>query len=430
MPLPLMRQSANRKSKMASNEFQPLQGMSDIRTPEIYLWRMIEEKARTIFNTYGYEEIRTPVLEKLSVFQRSLGDSTDVVKKEMYSFKPSKHELAMRPEGTAGTVRHLAGRGEEGLNARVFYISSMFRYERPQAGRKRQFHQIGVEATGEPNPLADAECIALQQHLLSAWGLTGSKIQISTRGMPSDRAPVAEGLRKALQPHLQELCGDCQRRIDENVLRVIDCKNEGCVHIVDQIPSALEFMSGESRAYLDRVISVLKTMGITAELNPRLVRGLDYYVHTVWEITHDALGAQNAIAGGGRYEIALGRKAVPGVGFALGMERVITALEACGIQGEQFAPAGGVWLISLGEAALLENMKLAAELRADGVRCGLELEAKSMKAQMRKASRSGAEKVIIRGDEELAKDIAVVKDMQEGSQEERSLEDVIRSLNP
>ncbi|HSR88083.1 MAG TPA: ATP phosphoribosyltransferase regulatory subunit, partial [Pontiella sp.] len=236
---------------MASNEFQPLQGMSDIQAPEIHLWSMIEEKARAIFNAYGYEEIRTPVLEKLSVFQRSLGDTTDVVKKEMYSFKPSKHELAMRTEGTAGTIRHLAGRGEEGLNARVFYIAPMFRYERPQAGRKRQFHQIGVEATGEPNPLADAECIALQQHLLSEWGLTGSKIQISTRGIPSDRKPVAEGLRKALQPYLHELCEDCRRRIDENVLRVIDCKNEKCGKIVDQVPSALEFMSEESRIYLD-----------------------------------------------------------------------------------------------------------------------------------------------------------------------------------
>jgi histidyl-tRNA synthetase len=412
---------------MASNEFQPLQGMSDIYAPEIHLWRMIEEKARELFDAYGYEEIRTPVLEKLSVFQRSLGDTTDVVKKEMYSFKPSKHELAMRPEGTAGTIRHLAGRGEEGLNARVFYIAPMFRYERPQAGRKRQFHQIGVEATGEPNPLADAECIALQQHLLSAWGLTGSKIEISTRGMPSDRKPVSDGLRKALQPHLHELCEDCQRRIDENVLRVIDCKNEQCGRIVDQIPSALEFMSEESRTYLDQVISALKTMGIEVEINPKLVRGLDYYVHTVWEITHGALGAQNAISGGGRYEIALGKKAIPGVGFALGMERVITSLEACGITAEQFAPAGGIWLISLGEAALIENMKLARELRAKGVRCGMELEAKSMKAQMRKASRANAEKVVIRGDDEIEKNTALVKDMNEGSQNEVSLEDVIRN---
>jgi histidyl-tRNA synthetase len=410
---------------MASNEFQPLQGMSDIQAPEIYLWRMMEERARTVFTCYGYDELRTPVLEKLSVFQRSLGDTTDVVKKEMYSFKPSKHELGMRPEGTAGTMRHLAGRGEEGLNARVFYIAPMFRYERPQAGRKRQFHQVGVEATGEPNPLADAETIAMQKALLDAWGLTGSKIQISTRGEPSDRKPVADGLRAALQPHLNDLCEDCQRRIDENVLRVIDCKNESCQKIVDQIPSAIEFMSDASRAYLDRVIQTLETMGVEVTVNPKLIRGLDYYVHTVWEISHSALGAQDALAGGGRYEIALGKKAIPGVGFAVGFERAIMALEACGITGEQFAPEGGIWLVSLGQAALLENMKLAVDLRSRGIRCGMELASKSMKAQLRKANRAGAAKVIIRGDEEIEKGTAIVKDMAEGLQEELNFEDVL-----
>ena len=408
-----------------ANEFQPLQGMSDISAPEIYLWRMMEERARAVFNSYGYDELRTPSIEKLSVFKRSIGDTTDVVKKEMYSFKPSKHELALRPEGTAGTIRHLAGCGEEGLNARVFYIAPMFRYERPQAGRKRQFHQVGVEATGAANPLADAECIAMQKGLLDAWGLTGSRIQISTRGEPSDRKPVAEGLRAALRPFEKELCEDCQRRIDENVLRVIDCKNESCQQIVDQIPSAIEFMSPASRDYLDQVVAALDAMGIEVTVNPKLIRGLDYYVHTVWEISHSALGAQDALAGGGRYVINLGKKGIPGVGFAVGFERAIMALNACGITGNQFAPEGGVWLVSLGEAALKENMKLARELRVKGVRCGMELEAKSMKAQMRKASRSGAATAVIRGDEELEKGIAVIKDLKEGSQEEATLEDFL-----
>jgi histidyl-tRNA synthetase len=411
---------------MASNEFQPLQGMSDIYAPEIYLWRMMEERARTVFNSYGYEELRTPVLEKVSVYQRSLGDTTDVVKKEMYSFKPSKHELAMRPEGTAGTIRHLAGRGEEGLNARVFYIAPMFRYERPQAGRKRQFHQVGVEATGEANPLADAECIALQKNLLDAWGLSGSRIQVSTRGEPSDRAPVAEGLRAALQPHVSDLCEDCQRRIEENVLRVIDCKNPDCGAIVDQIPSAIDFMSEASKRYLDQVIEALNAMGIEVTVNPKLIRGLDYYVQTVWEISHPALGAQDALAGGGRYEIALGKKAVAGVGFAVGFERAIMALNACGIEAEQFAPDGGVWLVSLGEAALAENMKLARAIRARGVRCGMELTAKSLKAQMRRADRVKAQKVVILGDDELARGVAVVKNMVEGTQQEMSLTEILQ----
>ncbi|HEY5653104.1 MAG TPA: histidine--tRNA ligase [Pontiella sp.] len=413
---------------MASNEFQPLQGMSDIVAPDIYLWRMMEERARSVFSTYGYDELRTPVLEKISVFQRSLGETTDVVKKEMYSFKPSKHELAMRPEGTAGTMRHLAGCGEEGMNARVFYIAPMFRYERPQAGRKRQFHQVGVEATGEPNPLADAECIALQKSLLDAWGLTGSTIKVSTRGELSDRKPVADGLREALRQYEDGLCEDCQRRIDENVLRVVDCKNKHCQKIVDQIPSPTEFMSEESRNYLNQVIQALEAMGVDVTVDPKLIRGLDYYVHTVWEISHSALGAQDAVAGGGRYLIDLGRKSIPGVGFAVGFERAIMALEACGISGEQFSPDGGIWLVSLGDTALIENMKLAQQLRSKGIRCGMELAAKSMKAQMRKASRAGANKVIIRGDDEIEKEILVIKDMGQGTQEEANLSELFEKI--
>lgn len=413
---------------MASGEFQPLQGMSDITAPEIYLWRMIEERARNLFSCYGYEELRTPILEKLSVFKRSIGDTTDVVKKEMYAFKPSKHELAMRPEGTAGTIRHLAGRGEEGLNARVFYIAPMFRYERPQAGRKRQFHQVGVEATGQPCPLADAECIALQQQLLDAWGLTGSTININSRGTKTDQKLVSENLRQLLDPHRGELCEDCQRRMDENVLRVVDCKNEQCSQIAGALPEMRSFMTEESQQYLDTVISALGKMGIEVEYDRSLVRGLDYYVHTVWEITHGALGAQNAIAGGGRYEVSLGRKSVPGVGFAMGIERVIASLENCGVTAEQFRPTGGVWLVSLGENALAENMLLARELRSRGVRCEMELAAKSMKAQMRKASRAGAGKVLIRGDEEIAAGTVIVKDMQEGGQEEVGLEAFLQDV--
>jgi histidyl-tRNA synthetase len=346
----------------------------------------------------------------------------------MYAFEDrGGRELALRPEGTAGTIRHLAGRGEEGLNARVYYIAPMFRCERPQAGRKRQFHQVGVEATGAPNPLADAECIALQQHLLEEWGLTGSKILINSRGTKEDQKLISENLRRLLDLQRGELCEDCQRRMDENVLRVIDCKNEGCQKIAADLPEMRSFMTQESQDYLNTVIETLSRMGVEVEYDRSLVRGLDYYVHTVWEITHGALGAQNAIAGGGRYEIALGKKAVPGVGFAMGMERIITSLEACGITAEQFAPESGVWLISLGDAALAENMKLAKELRSQGVRCGMELETKSMKAQMRKADRSGAATVIIRGEDEISKGTVIVKNMAEGSQEELNLEDVIRN---
>lgn len=412
---------------MASNEFQPLQGMSDIQTPEIYLWQMIEERARKLFSCYGYMELRTPSLEKVSVFKRSIGDTTDVVQKEMYAFEDrGGRHLALRPEGTAGTIRHLAGRGEEGRNARVFYIAPMFRCERPQAGRKRQFHQVGVEATGEPNPLADAECIVMQQQLLESWGLKGSTILINSRGTKDDQKLIAKSLHELLDVHRNALCEECQRRMDENVLRVIDCKNDACKKIVETLPEMRSFMTEESQEYLNTVIETLKSLGVQVEYDRTLVRGLDYYVHTVWEITHNALGSQNAIAGGGRYEISLGKKALPGVGFAMGMERVITSLEACGITADQFVPDGDLWLVSLGDAALLENMKLVRELRGKGYLCGMELEVKSMKAQLRKASRYGAKKVIIRGDDELESKTVIIKNMDDGTQETSALSELFR----
>jgi len=407
---------------MAHDALQPIQGMSDLSAPEVYLWQHMETCARRVFGLYGFDELRTPVLEKTAVFLRSLGDTTDIVRKEMYTFEDrGGRSLTLRPEGTAGVVRALAARGAEGLNARVFYIGPMFRCERPQAGRKRQFHQIGVEATGPSAPLADAEVIAMQEHYLAEIGLPGAAIKVNTRGTAADRRPVAEGLRKALEPHREALCEDCLRRLDENVLRVLDCKNEACADVAAELPPMTTFMSAESRQYLDAVLAALQRLGVRAEPDPKLVRGLDYYVHTVWEITHDALGAQNALAGGGRYEIEIGGKPVAGVGFAMGMERLVTALENEGVAAEQFAPEPGVWLVSLGEAALAANLELAQRLRRAGVCTGLELESKSLKAQMRRAGRVGLERVVIRGENELAAGTAVIKSMTDGTQEELAL---------
>lgn len=414
---------------MASNAFQPVQGMSDIDKPDVYLWQHIEKTARAIFERYDFGEVRTPVLEKSKVFLKSLGDTTDIVQKEMYTFEDrGGRSLTIRPEGTAGTIRYLGGLGEDGLSARVYYMGPMFRCERPQAGRKRQFHQIGVEATGPANALADVEVIAMQEHLLSELGLPGARILINSRGTAADRKPVSEGLRAALKPFEAELCEDCRRRMDENVLRVIDCKNEVCRKIVGRLPEMRDFMAEDSRAYLDEVIERLQDLGVDAQYDPKLVRGLDYYCHTVWEVQHDALGAQNALSGGGRYEVMIGNKNVPGVGFALGVERLITAMEAAGVTADRFVPEAGVWLVSMGEAALNANFKLLQELRKTGLKCGMELEAKSMKAQMRKANRSGVTCCVIVGDDELAKQVAVVKDMSGGTQQEVPLAELAAYL--
>jgi len=414
---------------MSSSSFQPLQGMSDIASPDIYFWQMIEERAREIFARYRFQEIRTPILEKTALFTHSLGDTTDVVTKEMYSLEDrGGRRLSLRPEGTAGAVRTLAAGSEETANARVYYMGPMFRCERPQAGRKRQFHQIGVEAIGAPNPRADAEVIALQLHLLSAWGLDGAKIRLNTIGLPEDRAAVLEGLREAIRPRLSELPEEAQLRFETNVLRLLDSKDEAVQKVIADVPPVIEFMSAESRAYLDTVIETLRSLEIDVEVDPSLVRGLDYYVHTVWEVVHGGLGAQNAISGGGRYRIQIGNKTIDGVGFAMGVERMISALQSNGIGADQFAPKPAVFIVSLGEEALKENMLLAQMLRQRGIACEMELTNRKVKAQMKRANKNGAKLVIIRGDIELEKGIFVLKDMNEGTQREVELPDLMELL--
>ena len=404
---------------MAPDTFQPIQGMSDLAPPEIHRWQHVEATAREILHRYSFEEVRTPILERTEVFQRSLGDTTDVVQKEMYSFEDrGGRSLTLRPEGTAGVMRYIAGQAQAAQDARLYYIGPMFRSERPQAGRRRQFHQIGVEAVGAPCPAADAEIIALQADILRALGLKDFKLEWNTRGLPADRARVATGLQAALAPRRAALCENCRRRFDVNPLRVVDCKNEGCRAIVADIPPVTEFMSEEARAYRDDVARHLRHLQIPAEENPRLVRGLDYYVHTVWEITHTGLGAQDALSGGGRYALTLGKQTIEGVGFAMGLERVIAALTAQGLEPARPAAQPCVWLVAQGEPAFAENLLLMQSLRMRGVACAMDLRGRSMKAQMRAAHRAGSRYVIIRGEQEMEQGTFQLKDMEQGAQEE------------
>lgn len=405
--------------------------MSDLSAPEIYLWQMVETRARELFALYGYEEVRTPVLERTDVFVRSLGDTTEVVQKEMYAFEDrGGRSVALRPEGTAGVIRFIAGGGPELRRARLYYMGPMFRAERPQAGRKRQFHQIGVEHLGEANPVADAECIAMQAHLLRAWGLSDFEIQVNTRGLPEDRKAVADGLRKALEPRRRELCEDCQRRYEENVLRILDCKQEACGRIAAALPPVTDFMSAEARDYFEQVLELLEALDVPVERNPRLVRGLDYYMHTVWEFTHGALGAQDAISGGGRYRIDVDGDAVDGVGFALGVERVLMALAAEGVDGDAFRERPKVWVVTQGERAFRENLVLTMTLRHHGVACGMEMEKRSMKAQMRAAGRAEARYAVIRGDREMDDGTFLVKDMESGAQDTMDMPSLMEKLLP
>ena len=408
---------------------QPVQGMSDIAAPEVRLWQRIEGVAREVLARYGFEELRTPVVEFEAVFTRSLGETTDVVQKEMYVFEKGGRRLCLRPEGTAGVMRHAAGLGaQETDGARWYYIGPMFRSERPQAGRKRQFHQCGVECLEPPSPLVDAEILALQVDLLRAWGLDDCEVRLNTRGEIGGQAQVAAGLRAALAPREADLCEDCRRRISENVLRVLDCKNETCRAVVATLPPMTDFMGAESRAYLAQVGAHLAALGVAHRIDPLLVRGLDYYEHTVWEIASTALGAQNAVAGGGRYRMNLGGRELTGVGFAIGLERVVGVLQALGRADALVPPPPRrAWLVGLGAEALKQNLALMQSLRAAGLACQMAYGG-SMKSQMRAANKSGAAWAVIRGDDELAQGVVALKDLVSGVQETLPLDRLVSEL--
>ena len=404
---------------MSVNE--PLPGTSDIWEPELSDWVLLENKAREIFSRYAYSELRTPIFERSDVFVRNLGSETDVVQKEMYSFKDrGGRDLTLRPEGTAGVMRAIAHRGlNQGEEARVFYFGPMFRGERPAAGRRRQFHQIGVEAVGSDSPWMDAECIAMLTHFLQELGISGSKVLLNSRGLPEDREAVSSALKEYFRPKLPELCEDCQRRLETNVWRMLDCKNPACQQTALQAPKILDLLSESSREFFKRSCEGLAELGVDYEVAPRMVRGLDYYVHTVFEITHSGLGAQDALAGGGRYRISLpgDKRCHEGIGFAAGMERLLLARESLGLQSAA-KPEADTYIVSLGENAIAAGLRLADELRRLGLggRVKADLSARSMKAQMRSANREGALVVLILGEDEIARAEVSCRNMQSSEQ--------------
>lgn len=401
--------------------FAPPPGTADIFAAEAKRWRQLEESAASVFSRYGYGELRTPIFEYTEVFQRGLGGETEVVQKEMYTFEDrGGRSLTLRPEGTAGVMRALSNTDVmNGVEQRVYYCGPMFRGERPAAGRRRQFHQIGVENVGRIAPLIDVECIAMLMHYLDVIGIHDAKLSINTRGVMSDRGPAGELLRRYFSAHIEEMCEDCRARLERNVWRILDCKQERCRRIVAEAPDYVAGFSAESRAYFDEVQSGLTALGVPFTVDPLLVRGLDYYVHTVFELSHTGLGAQTAIAGGGRYELFLPGQSrpVPGVGFAAGMERLMMVQDALGVNpgGEDPLP---LYLVGLGAAARTANLELAARLRRAGVAVGVELEERSFKAQLRSANKVGARYAVIRGESELERGVAVVKEMTTGEQSE------------
>ncbi len=412
--------------------FKRLRGTHDIHGEDVRLFQKVEGEARRIFKLFGFKEIRTPVMEEKELFTRALGTETDVVQKEMYEFEDrSKTRIALRPEGTAGIVRaYLEDNFDknEGLS-KFYYIGPMFRSERPQAGRLRQFHQIGAEQLGTNSPYADVETIQSLTVFLDSAGAAGYKVKLNNLGTFEERIKFKEKLKEFFIPKRSSLCEDCQKRLEKNVLRILDCKVENCRVFVKQSPSIREFLTDESKNHYAKVLEGLKLAGIAHSEDVYMVRGLDYYTKTVFEISHPKLGAQDALAAGGRYDSLIesfGGSKAGAVGFAIGVERLLMCLgEGAGKQ-EGFCPS--FFIATLGEAAFKEGFKILSDLRKKGVKAVMDFEAKSLKSQMRSADKNKNRYVAILGDDELKKNILILKDMKDGSQKEMGLGNIVETL--
>ena len=408
-------------------------GTKDILPDAVGAWTHVEHVIRDLCARYGYGEIRTPMFEHTELFQRGIGDGTDVVDKEMYTFSDrGDRSLTLRPENTASAVRaYLQNKlyADGGLQ-KLFYIGSMFRYDRPQAGRMREFHQFGVEALGEESSALDAEVILLAYDFLTAFGLTGLTLKLNSVGCPACRPVYRERLQAYFKEHLPTLCDDCKDRYTRSPLRILDCKRDAEQPFMAGAPAITDCLCPACTEHFAQVQQHLTAAGVSYELDPRLVRGLDYYTRTAFEIAYPPLGAQSAVAGGGRYDglvEELGGNPTPAVGFAAGLERVLLALEQQNLLPAQ-PPAADVFLIALGDAAAKAAFPLLHELRCGNVRALMDYAGRSMKAQMKQANRSGARYAIILGEDELAAHTAVVRDMAESAQETCALDHLVEKM--
>ncbi|MFA6666318.1 MAG: histidine--tRNA ligase [Armatimonadota bacterium] len=392
-------------------------GTADILPKESPKWQWVEAQFREKCRLYNYQEIRTPTFEETDLFARSIGEHTDIVSKEMYTFTDrSGRSLTLRPEGTAPVVRAYLQHNlaSEQPVRKLYYITSIFRYERPQAGRYREHHQVGIEAIGSADPAIDAEVISLGMDYLTSLGIGGLELKINSVGCPNCRPRYRESLKESVKPYLAELCESCRIRYDANPLRMLDCKVPGCRELTVNVPSLIDYLCDECSAHLASVLKYLDLAGIKYTLDPRLVRGFDYYTKTAFEVQSSRLGAQSAVLGGGRYDglvEEMGGAKTPAVGFGSGIERTLAIMEA---EGVQFPPAchPRVFIVTLGDAPRAAGVQLLLELRRLSVAAEMDYAGKSMKAQMRSADRSGAEIAVIIGDDELAKGEVKTRNMQ------------------
>lgn len=404
-------------------------GTNDIIPGEIEFWLDLEEKIRTVCRAYGYKEIRTPIFEHTELFQRGIGDATDIVEKEMYTFLDrGERSITLRPEGTAPLVRAYIENnlGSGTLPVKLFYYGPMFRYERPQAGRYRQFVQFGCEALGSSDPLLDVEAIALPLEIYRACGLSGFQVQLNSIGCPECRGAYREKLVEYFTPHTDQLCKSCQSRLQRNPMRLLDCKAEGCQRIIEGAPVITQYLCADCQDHFSGVRTYLDELLIPYELTPRLVRGFDYYTRTVFEVVSSELGSQNAIGAGGRYDglvEEVGGKPTPAVGYAVGVDRLLLALKGQN-KLEVNLEGPSAYLVHFGGATKIKAAQTAHFLRSQGLWVELDHMDRSVKAQMKAANRLKSCCVIVFGQDELAKNQVVVRNMQDGREQEVVLDDL------
>ncbi|MGG3234974.1 histidine--tRNA ligase [Priestia flexa] len=411
-------------------------GTQDILPGKVEYWQFVEQKAREICRAFNYKEIRTPMFEHTELFQRGVGETTDIVQKEMYTFKDrGDRSLTLRPEGTAAVGRSYVTHkmfGNPNQPTKLFYIGPMFRYERPQAGRFRQFVQFGVEALGVNDPAIDAEVLALLMNFYQSLGLKKLKLVVNSLGDTESRQAHRQALIDHFSPRIGEFCSDCQNRLHKNPLRILDCKKDRDHELMNTAPSILEYLNDYSKEYFESVQQYLTDLDIEYVVDPTLVRGLDYYNHTAFELMSEAdgFGAITTLCGGGRYNgliQEIGGPETPGIGFALSIERLLSALEAENIE---LPVEKGIdcYVVTLGDAAKAKSVALVNKLRKAGFVAEKDYQDKKVKGQFKSADRLEAKYVVVLGDDELAKGVVNVKDMALGEQEEVKLEELVAYL--
>ncbi|MDE7379983.1 MAG: histidine--tRNA ligase [Clostridia bacterium] len=400
-------------------------GTKDVLPDQSYIWQFVEETARSTAKCFGLKEIRTPVFEHTELFLRGVGDTTDVVNKEMYTFEDKGgRSITLKPEGTAGVARSFIENGlaSTPMPLKSYYITPCYRYERPQKGRLREFHQFGIEVFGSTQPETDAEVIFAAHSFLSKLGIKGARLEINSIGCKECRAEYNKALREYFKPHLADMCATCNERFEKNPLRILDCKEEGCKKFTSQAPSILDYLCDDCKAHFEKVKECLNALGVEYTVNPRIVRGLDYYSRTVFEFVSTGVGAQGTLCGGGRYDgliAELGGGNVPAVGFGAGIERLLLAGVNAPAQ-----PVPQIYIAGMDDSTRLKAFELANGLRAQGICAECDLMARSVKAQFKYADKIGAIYTAVIGESEMQSGKCNLKKMSDGTINEVAFADI------